>query len=127
MREFVETLKRRAERFLVDAEADLESGEYDIALFHVEQAVQLFLKARILSFGVEFPKTHEISTLVKIAGELGVRGLGKLVRENRDTVELLDHAYISSRYLPISFSKKDVEKALEFARRIRDALWKKGS
>ncbi len=127
MREFVETLKRRAERFLVDAEADLESGEYDIALFHVEQAVQLFLKARILSFGVEFPKTHEISTLVKIAGELGVRGLGKLVRENRDTVELLEHAYISSRYLPISFSKKDVEKALEFARRIRDALWKKGS
>jgi len=117
-------LKERGERFLVDAELDFESKEYDVALFHVEQAVQLFLKAKIVSFGVEFPKVHEISKLLKILKELGVKGVEELAK-NRKVVELLEFSYISSRYLPVSFSKEDVKEAIEFAKRLKEVLWKK--
>jgi len=46
----LQKLKERGERFLVDAELDFESKEYDVALFHVEQAVQLFLKGKSSNF-----------------------------------------------------------------------------
>jgi len=124
MKEFCERLKERGERFLVDAELDFESKEYDVALFHVEQAVQLFLKAKIVSFGVEFPKVHEISKLLKILKELGVKGVEELTK-NRKVVELLEFSYVSSRYLPVSFSKEDVKEAIEFAKRLKEILWKK--
>jgi len=43
MKEFVEKLKKRAKRFLIDAKSDLESCEYDIALFHLEHKRYSFL------------------------------------------------------------------------------------
>ena len=109
---------------MVDAELDLKSGECDIALFHVEQAVQLFLKAKIISFGVEFPKVHEISKLLKILKELGIKEVEELAK-NRKIIELLEFAYVSSRYLPVSFSEEDVKDAIEFAKKLRGILWKK--
>jgi HEPN domain-containing protein len=33
---------------------------------------------------------------------------------------LLEEAYISSRYLPFSFSEEDVEKAIEFVKKVKD-------
>ncbi len=60
MEEFVKKLIRRSERFFINALKDFEEKEYDIAMFNLEQSLQLFLKAKILSKGVQFPKTHEI-------------------------------------------------------------------
>ncbi len=125
MKKFIDKLRKRAERFLVDAKLDLESKEYDVALFHIEQALQLFLKARILSFGVEFPKTHEITKLMQIVKQLGIKDIEKIAKENKEIIELLEYAYISSRYLPFSFSESDAKKALEFVEKVRDILWKK--
>jgi len=124
MKEFVEKLKKRAKRFLIDAKSDFESGEYDIALFHLEQAVQLSLKAKILSFGVEFPKTHEIRKLIEIVKELGIKEVEKVMKDKERIIELLELAYISSRYLPISFSEKDVKEAFKLAEELYKILWK---
>lgn len=124
MKEFVEKLRKRAERFLVDAEFDLKDGAYEIAVFHAEQAAQLFLKAKILSFGVEFPKTHEISKLLEILEKLGMEKV-KEIKEEKNIIELLEFAYISSRYLPFSISKEEAQKAIKFVKKLRRLLWKK--
>lgn len=56
-------------------ELDFESKEFDLAIFHAEQAAQLFLKSKILSLGVQFPKIYEISELMKILHQLGMKRL----------------------------------------------------
>jgi len=124
MKELIEKLKKRAKRFLIDAKSDFESNEYDVALFHLEQAVQLSLKAKILSFGVEFPKTHEIRKLIEIVKELGIKEIEEVIKDKERIIELLELAYISSRYLPISFSEKDAKEAFEFAEKLYKVLWK---
>jgi HEPN domain-containing protein len=50
----VQLLKRRAQRFLYDAKNDYKEGFYDLSAFHVEQALQLYIKAVIFElFGKE--------------------------------------------------------------------------
>jgi len=53
-------LKRRALAFLEDAKSDFARGEHDLALFHVEQFMQLYLKLG------DFPKTHSPSDLFRL-------------------------------------------------------------
>ncbi|MCC5994497.1 MAG: HEPN domain-containing protein [Candidatus Aenigmarchaeota archaeon] len=119
MEEFVKKLEKRSERFLLNAERDLKDREFDSAMFNAEQSLQLFLKAKILAKGVEFPKTHEIRKLLDVLSKLEDKALN-LSKEEEKVVELLEEAYISSRYLPFSFSEEDVEKAIEFVKKVRD-------
>lgn len=93
MEEFIEKLKRRAEVFLINAVSNREMEAFDIAMFNLDQAAQLLLKARILEFGVQFPKIHDISKLIDILCELGVN-IGKLKEDYRETIEKLNQAYI---------------------------------
>lgn len=122
MEEFIEKLKRRAEVFLINAVSNREMEAFDIAMFNLDQAAQLLLKARILEFGVQFPKIHDISKLIDILCELGV-DIGKLKEDYRETIEKLNQAYISSRYLLSSFYERDVEEALKFVKELRRRLW----
>ncbi|AAK42074.1 HEPN domain-containing protein [Saccharolobus solfataricus] len=70
----VRLFKRRALRFLDEAKRDLNEGYYDIGSFHVEQALQLYIKAVIFElFGKEY-EGHGIREL------LGY--LSKLLKEN---------------------------------------------
>jgi HEPN domain-containing protein len=118
MEEFVKKLEKRSERFLLNAERDLKDREFDSAMFNAEQALQLFLKAKILAKGVEFPKTHEIRKLLDVLSKLENKVL-KLSKEEEKIIELLEEAYISSRYLPFSFSEEDAEKAIEFVKKVK--------
>jgi len=118
MEEFVKKLEKRSERFLLNAERDLKDKEFDSAMFNAEQSLQLFLKAKILEKGVEFPKTHEIRKLLDFLSKLE-KAL-KLSKEEEKIVELLEEAYISSRYLPFSFSEEDAKKAIEFVKKVKD-------
>jgi len=70
-------LLRRAERFIETAEYQLSRGFYDLAVFSLEQALQLFLKAKLLANGVDYPRTHSVRALL----------------------EALEDAYITSRYV----------------------------
>ncbi len=102
---------------LFNAERDLKEGEFDSAMFNADQALQLFLKAKILAKGIEFPKTHQIRKLLELLSKLENKPLD-LSKEEEKILEMLEEAYISSRYLPFSFSEEDVNKALMFVKKL---------
>jgi HEPN domain-containing protein len=52
MEEFVQKLKKRSRRFLLNAERDFKEEEFDSVMFNAEQALQLFLKSK--DFGKEY-------------------------------------------------------------------------
>jgi HEPN domain-containing protein len=49
-------------------EFDAREGRYDIALFHLEQAAQLALKAHLYRTVGDFPKTHSLREVLELAG-----------------------------------------------------------
>jgi len=118
MEEFVKKLIKRSERFFVNALKDFEEKEYDIAMFNLEQSLQLFLKAKILLKGIQFPKTHEIEKLIEFLSKIEKEI--KLSEKEKKVLKNLEQAYISSRYLPFSFSEEDVKDAIELVKKIRD-------
>jgi len=87
-------------------------------MFSLEQAAQLFLKAKILEFNVSFPKT-DIFELIEFLKKLNFK---IRIKKYKEIIEKLNIAYVSSRYLPISFSEKEVKKALEFVEKLKKIL-----
>jgi HEPN domain-containing protein len=65
-----EVLLRRSESFYVTALLQAERGMYDLAVFSLEQSLQLFLKAALLKKGVDFPRTHGVRRLLNMLAEL---------------------------------------------------------
>jgi HEPN domain-containing protein len=79
-------LLENSRSFLRVAKRDLEEGEYNLAVFHAEQALQLCAKYKLyLKYG-DYPKTHRLKELL---GALG-QSYDPLV------VDLLEEAYIGS-------------------------------
>jgi len=118
MEDFVKRLIKRSERFFTNALRDFEEKEYDVAMFNLEQSLQLFLKAKILSKGIQFPKTHEIEKLIEFLSKIEKEI--KLNEKEKKVLKNLEQAYISSRYLPFSFSEEDVRDAIELVKKIKD-------
>jgi HEPN domain-containing protein len=85
------------------AKAMLEAGEYNLALFHIEQALQLCLKYKIYERYGDFPKTHSLKLLLAEVG--GQIPLDPVV------IDLLEDAYIGSRYLPVRYSQESARRA----------------
>lgn len=100
----------------------MSRGFYDLAAFSLEQALQLFLKAKLLAEGVEYPRTHSVRALLEM--------LLELVPENRKHVinnvlenyllelGLLEDVYITSRYITREFTKQELEKLAEAVREV---------
>jgi len=107
-------LLRRSKEFLDTAEYQTNQGFYDLAVFSLEQALQLFLKSKILAQGINYPRTHSVRELLEI--------LSKIAPENRKlTIKnilqkyllelgMLEDAYITSRYIMRKFTKQETEK-----------------
>ncbi|WP_456330152.1 HEPN domain-containing protein [Archaeoglobus sp.] len=123
MKKDVEILLRRAESFIKDALEDLKREDYDLAMFHVEQASQLVIKAKFLDLAGYFEKTHSLRRLLKDLSTILNKELESLIEENWGTLRNLEFAYIASRYLPEEFRKGEVEDALKFYRKLRELLW----
>jgi HEPN domain-containing protein len=56
----------RAKDFYEDAKIDLKKKKYDVAAFHLEQAAQFLIKAKLLEIFGDFPKTRDIRELLLI-------------------------------------------------------------
>ncbi|MEM0481254.1 MAG: HEPN domain-containing protein [Candidatus Aenigmatarchaeota archaeon] len=123
MKEIIEKLKKRSEKFLKHAFEDFKEKDFDLCMFNTEQSIQLMLKAKILEFGVQFPKVNDIFELIETLEKFGV-DLKNIKEKYKETIKNLNIAYIGSRYLPISFSEEDAEKALGFAKELKEILWK---
>jgi HEPN domain-containing protein len=106
-----EALLKRSDGFLETALMQARAGMYDLAVFSLEQSLQLFLKATLLRVGADYPRTHSIRRLLELLTE--VTGRSEL-RElaSRYSVELgaLEDAYISSRYIPRIYTKDEFER-----------------
>ncbi|AGT36154.1 hypothetical protein N186_09090 [Thermofilum adornatum] len=70
---FYNEMVERAKHFYRISDNDASTGRYDIALFHLEQAVQLALKAYLLRTIGDFPRTHSIKDLVELSGNESFR------------------------------------------------------
>lgn len=112
-------MRRRARSFLARALESFNAGDYDLAVFLAEQAVQLHLKAMLLEKVGDYPKVHSIMALASILGRLPeCRELVSFLEENRVKVGLLEDAYIASRYLAREYSREEAEILVNFAREV---------
>ena len=100
-----------------DALEDLKREDYDLAMFHIEQACQLIVKAKLLDLTGYFEKTHSLRKLLSDLSSI------KFVNENWSMLRNLEFAYIASRYLPEEFKKEEVEEALKVYKKLREILW----
>ncbi|KUO85062.1 MAG: DNA-binding protein [Thermoproteus sp. CIS_19] len=118
-----EYLKRNAIAFLEQAEENLGRGRYNLAMFSLEQALQLSLKYTLYQLTGSFEKTHSVKRLLRQVVELtGNRELEKMVGEAHIVLELIEQSYITARYLPYEYDKESVERSLNVVRGILHVL-----
>ena len=124
MKREIEILLRRAESFIKDALVDLNREDYDLAMFHIEQASQPVIKAKLLDLTGYFEKTHSLRRLLKdLSSVTKNEDIENFIEENWSILRNLEFAYIASRYLPEEFRREEAEEGLEFYRKLRDLLW----
>ncbi len=111
-----EFLKDRGIRFLKEAERNLEEGNYDFCLFHVEQMLQLLLKYLIAIRLGDYPKTHSLELLFRKCSQLFGDKIKEFHKNNAVIITALEEAYIGARYLDIVFNKQIAEEAVKFGR-----------
>lgn len=122
-REELEYLFERSRRFFESALMQIERGFYDLAVFSLEQSLQLYLKACLLKMGVDYPRTHSVRRLLELIHE--VSGCGD-IREllSKYAVELgsLEDAYITSRYVARNYSWEEVERLKSAVKEVMDVV-----
>lgn len=105
----------RARHFYRVSEYDVSSSRYDIALFHLEQAVQLAVKAYLLKAVGDFPRTHSLRDLIEITEN---QCLKQLADEKWYVVDILEDAYIGSRYFIRRYGDKECSEAKKFVEEV---------
>jgi len=106
-----EEMISRAKHFFNISNYDVSLGRHDIALFHLEQAVQLALKAYLLKVFGDFPKTHSIKDLIDLSEN---ECLKRLADELWFVIDILEDAYIAARYFFRRYDEKEWREALKF-------------
>ena len=108
-------LKKRALKFLNNALRLIEEGEYDLAVFNLEQYCQLMLKYWLLLKKGSYPRTHSLRRLIRELGEADSRVL-TLVEDVRNLhyIARLEEAYITSRYLPVEYEEAEAKDLVRF-------------
>lgn len=125
-REEIERFLERSKKFKDAAEFHFSRGDYDLFVFNLEQSLQLFLKAKLLERGLEFPKTHTLRKLFLMLGEI----LGKLEAfkkfEGERSLEFasLEDAYITARYFSREFEREEVERLRKFVKEVEEFVGK---
>ena len=121
--EYVNKLKRRAMKLLRASEAIDDAG---LAVFFVDQGIQLYVKAMYYEiFGVKI-RGHGVRELLGLLSkELETHGFineARLIRDfvtsNRDVLVMLEEAYIEARYGDVSYGIDDLSKAINVAREL---------
>jgi len=116
-------LKKRALGFLENAKDNFKREQYDLVLFHVEQFLQLYLKYLLYKKIGVYPKTHSpiylLKEVIKIHDNDELKGF---YDKNLEMLNLLEDAYITSRYLPREYDKELAERVLEFTKKALEVL-----
>jgi HEPN domain-containing protein len=122
----IDFLKKRADEFSDLAKWAFKEKYYNLAAFNLEQASQLYLKYYFGLRARKYPKTHSLEELLEGIGKIYEREkeVKKLLEENASVIGDLEQAYLTSRYLPVEFSKKRIENMFEFFEKLIDFLKK---
>ncbi len=107
-------LLRRSKEFYETALMQIDKGFLGLAALSLEQSLQLFLKAKLLENGLDYPRTHSIRRLLELLAEVIDMPLSQKINQLIDKysleLALLEDAYVTSRYIPRDFRKDDVLK-----------------
>ena len=107
-----EFLKRNAKYFEEYAQQAYKEKSYKFVLFFVEQALQLYIKYILAKNFEDYPRTHKLKLLFEELSSLDPR-YREFYEEYADVIDLLEEAYITSRYLDKEYSEKSAKKALD--------------
>ena len=92
-REEAEALKDRCRNYLKTYEFHMSREMYALAMFDLEQTLQLYVKAKLLEEGVAYPRTHSIRRLLEILADVkGDDELMSLIRKYAIELRLLEEA-----------------------------------
>ena len=121
--EEVRRFKDRADAFLDTAIYNFEKGRYDLAAFNIEQAIQLYIKTKLLELLGEFPRTHSLVALLReLSRVFKGEEVERFRKENIGMLTKLSDVYITSRYYTREFYKDEVKELIEFAYKVRGLL-----
>ncbi len=125
-----EEVQRKVREWLVYAADDLrfahigmtlpaEQGPpYHLVAYHAQQGAEKYLNAYLVCLGVDFPRTHNISTLLELCSDYAEWPLTL-----RDAEELTDYA-VATRYPGAApdVTAHDAQRAVELAERVRNRV-----
>lgn len=121
--EEVGKFKEKADAFLDTAIYNFEKGRYDLAAFNIEQAVQLYIKTKLLELLGEFPRTHSLVALLReLSRVFKEEEVERFRKENIGILTKLSDVYITSRYYTREFYEDEVKELIEFAYKVRRLL-----
>jgi len=118
MREDIDVFLRKAEKFDSAARYFLSEGVYDLAAFHIEQTLQLYLKyilAKVIGY---FPKTHSLTKLFRELSKID-EDFMRFYQENEIILKDIEDAYILSKYFPREYSESEVKALDRFKERFK--------
>ena len=101
----------------------IKRGFYDLAVFSLEQSLQLYLKACLLKLGLA--RTHSVRKLLELIHEITKHNEIKEIL-TRFSVELgaLEDAYITSRYIARSYSFEEADRLKKVVEEIKRVMEK---
>ncbi len=122
MKEEIKMYLERAEKFKKNAQFNFENGDYDLAMFHIEQACQLMIKAKLLDMKGYFERTHSLRRL--LSEVMDIEGVEEFLNKYKVVLRNLERSYITSRYYFEEFFKEEVEEAFEALEELKKILWR---
>ena len=130
--ELAEALWRRATVYLREARRLYSEGQYDVVLVMAEQAAQLGIKAVYARLLGAVPRGHSLRRLLgylaSVLEEASRREEAALLRDfvtsNRDSLVLLEDAYIQGRYDVPGYTRSEAEKGISTATQLLELLGK---
>ena len=122
-REEYECLMERSRRFYESAIMQIKRGFYDLATFSLEQSLQLYLKAKLLKLGLDYPRTHSIRRLLELIYELtNKEEIKELLMKFSVELASLEDAYITSRYVAREFRLEEVKRLKEVVEEVKEVV-----
>ena len=92
----------------------------------MQQSLELTLKSILLKSAGDYPRTHSLRDLLKLAHESSGETCGEktylLLNQYSFQLNMLEDAYSTSRYFQKSFDEEDVKKLYEITEVITDEL-----
>jgi len=122
-KEEIEKFRERAGAFLDTARYNFQNKRYDLAAFNIEQAVQLYVKTRLLELTGEFPRTHNLVVLLRqLSSVFKQKEVEEFVKNEMETLTKLADIYITARYYTREFYEAEVRSLFTFADKIKELL-----